>query len=195
MKKLYYAKLPKYLLVILLFLTTSLAIGQGFYNTTNWRFSNPKQFGFGLIDLDFADNNNGIAVGANGGIAYTTDGGAIWKYGAFTYMNPAGILTSTANFRMFNYVSSTTAYAVGSMGAMAKTTDGGATWSFVTTPLFTNTKNINACWFMDANKGYIGWEQNNTPDSLPKLYVTLNGGATWDSIAAPGVNSVGLLIM
>jgi gliding motility-associated-like protein len=157
---------------------------QGFYNTTNWRFSNPKQFGFGLIDLDFADNNNGIAVGANGGIAYTTDGGATWKYGAFTFMSPVGILTSTA-FQDVQFISATTAYAVGTNGCMAKTTDGGATWSFVRTPLYNNVKNINTVWFLDANKGYIAGQHNNAPDLAPKLYVTNNGGSTWDSIAAP----------
>ena len=184
MKKLYYAKLPKCLLVVLLFLTTSSAIGQGFYNTTNWRFSNPKQFGFTVIDMDFIDNNNGIAVGASGGIAYTTDGGTNWKYGAFTYFSPAGIITSTT-FQDVQFISPTTAYAVGSNGCMAKTTDGGATWSFITTPLFRNARNINTVWFLDNNKGYIGGQDNGTPDLAPKLYFTNNGGSTWDSITAP----------
>jgi gliding motility-associated-like protein len=184
MKKRYYVKLPKYLLVILLFLTTSTAIGQGFYNTTNWRFSNPKQFGFTVIDLDFFDNNKGIAVGANGGIAYTTDGGAKWNYGAFTYISPAGIITSTS-FQDVQFISATIAYAVGTNGCMAKTTDGGANWSFVNTPLYNGIRNINTVWFLDANKGYIAGQHNNAPDLAPKLYVTNNGGSTWDSIAAP----------
>jgi Photosynthesis system II assembly factor YCF48 len=177
-------KMPGYLLAFLFFLLTSTAIGQGFYNTTNWRFSNPKQFGFGLIDLDFADNNRGIAVGANGGIAYTTDGGAKWSYGAFTYMSPAGIITSTA-FQDVQFINTTTAHAVGTNGCMAKTTDGGATWTFVRTPLYNNAKSINTVWFLDANKGYIAGQHNNTPDLTPKLYFTNNGGATWDSMSAP----------
>ncbi len=177
-------KLPIYLLAFLFFLTTSTTIGQGFYNTTNWRFSNPKQFGFGLIDLDFADNNRGIAVGANGGIAYTTDGGAKWSYGAFTFISPAGILTSTT-FQDVQFINTTTAHAVGTNGCMAKTTDGGATWNFIRTPLFNNSKSINTVWFLDANKGYIAGQHNSTPDLTPKLYVTNNGGATWDSMAAP----------
>jgi gliding motility-associated-like protein len=88
-----------------------------------------------------------------------------------------------------HYVTANVAYAVGDRGCMAKTIDGGATWSFVNTPLFANSKNINACWFLDADKGYIGG-QFNTLDSLPKLYFTLNGGSTWDSIAAPAANGV-----
>ncbi len=177
-----------YCFLVLMILATGAAFAQG-YNTTNWKFSNPKQFGFTVLDVDYFDNNNAIAVGSNGGIAKTTDGGLNWTYGVFTYINPASFKV-TANFNDVHYVTSTVAYAVGSLGAMAKTTDGGATWNFVATPLLPNTKNINACWFVDANKGYIGGEQNNTSDSLPKLYITLNGGATWDSIAAPAVNGV-----
>ncbi|MBP6431475.1 MAG: gliding motility-associated C-terminal domain-containing protein [Ferruginibacter sp.] len=185
MNKNCYGKLPAFLLVILFTLTSVITNAQqGFYNTTNWRFSNPKQFGFTLIDLDFFDDNKGIAVGANGGIAYTNDGGVKWSYGAFTYFSPAGIITSTT-FQDVQFITATLAYAVGTNGCMAKTTDGGATWSFVRTPLYENAKNVNTVWFLDANKGYIGGQHNNTPDLAPKLYVTNNGGATWDSIAAP----------
>src|SRR6478672_8383906 len=63
---------------------------QGQYNTTNWKFSNPKQFGFTVFDVDYFDNSNVIAVGNDGGIAKSTNGGANWTYGPFTYVNPAG---------------------------------------------------------------------------------------------------------
>ncbi|MFM6925728.1 MAG: WD40/YVTN/BNR-like repeat-containing protein [Ferruginibacter sp.] len=186
MNKLYLKRI--YCFLVMMILITGAAFAQG-YNTTNWKFSNPKQFGFTVLDVDYFDNNNAIAVGSNGGIAKTTDGGKNWTYGVFTFLTTAS-LKSAPTFNDVHYVTSTIAYAVGNPGVMAKTTDGGATWTFVTTPLYANAKNINACWFTDANKGYIGGEQNNTPDSLPKLYVTLNGGATWDSIAAPAVNGV-----
>ncbi len=177
-----------YLLAILMLLVGGAAHSQG-YNTTNWRFSNPKQFGFTILDLDYFDNNNVIAVGSDGGIAKSTDGGSNWTYGPFTYLTPQGQQTK-ATFNDVHYITPTIAYATGDRGLMAKTTDGGVTWNFVTTPLFANSKNINACWFVDANKGYIGGDPNNAADSLPRLYVTLNGGATWDSIAPPAVNGV-----
>lgn len=183
MNKSCFGKLAKYLLVILSSFSSFLAASQN-YNTTNWRFSNPKQFGFTVLDLDFFDNNRGIAVGANGGIAYTTDGGTKWSYGAFVFPNAAGLQTSTS-FADVHFISATTAYAVGSNGAMAKTINGGASWTFVRTPLFNNAKPINAVWFLNENKGYIGGQHNNTPDLTPKLYFTLNGGATWDSMSAP----------
>ncbi|RYD91802.1 MAG: hypothetical protein EOP54_21830, partial [Sphingobacteriales bacterium] len=156
---------------------------QGQYNSTNWKFSNPKKFGFTLFDIDFFDNSNVLAVGGDGGIAKSTDGGTNWTYGPFTYINNAGLRTK-ASFLDVHYISASVAYAVGSGGCMAKTTDGGITWSFVQTPLFANNKNINSCWFLDANKGYIGGEFN-TLDSIPKVYFTNNGGSTWDSLVPP----------
>lgn len=182
-------RMGNYLLVILLSFSSMLASAQSNYNTTNWRFSNPKQFGITVLDVDFFDNNNAIAVGGDGGILRTTDGGTNWTYGPFTFVNAAG-LWQKPSFSDVHFVTATTAYAVGTLGAMVKTTDGGITWTQIKSPLYAAAKNINAVWFVDANKGYIGGQWNNTADSLPKLYFTLNGGATWDSIAAPGSNGV-----
>jgi gliding motility-associated-like protein len=181
-------KFTLYLVMVFTMIGTSIQaqVGQGFYNSVNWKFSNPQQFGFTVQDVDYFDNNNAIAVGSDGGIAKTTDGGSNWTYGPFTYNTTANVLTK-ATWSDVHFVTANVAYAVGSSGAMAKTTDGGANWSFLTTPLFAGSKNINAVWFLNKDTGYIGG-QFNTPDSLPKLYVTRNGGASWDSIAAPIAN-------
>lgn len=176
-----------FLLTILILSLGETSHAQG-YNNTNWRFSNPKPFGFTVLDVDYLDNNNAIAVGNDGTIAKSTDGGKNWTYGVFTYLTPTGFLTKATLYDV-HYVSSNVAYVSGTNGCMAKTIDGGATWSFVNTPLYNNQKIIYACAFVDENKGYIGG-QFNTPDSLPKLYFTLNGGASWDSITAPAANGV-----
>lgn len=175
--------LLKVALLLVLASNANQAMAQGQYNTTNWKFSNPKQFGFTIFDVDFFDNSNVLAVGGDGGIAKSTDGGANWTYGPFTYVNAAGLRTK-ASLTDVHFVSANVAYAVGTGGCMAKTTDGGLTWNFVQTPLFINNKNINTCWFLNENRGYIAG-QYNTIDSIPKLYFTNNGGATWDSLNAP----------
>jgi len=187
-------KLHYYLLIILFSFSSMLALGQG-YDTTKWKFSNPKQFGFTLQDVDFFDNNNVIAVGSDGGIARSRDGGSNWTYGPFTFVNPANGFLTKPSFSDVHFVTSTIAYAVGNLGCMAKTTDGGLTWTLINTPLSSNARNINAVWFTSPTTGYIGG-QWNTPDSIPKLYVTNNGGATWDSMAAPvsnGTTKVGFI--
>lgn len=179
-------KLHYYLLIILFSFSSMLIMGQG-YDTTKWKFSNPKQFGFTLQDVDFFDNNNVIAVGSDGGIALSRDGGSNWTYGPFTFVNPASGFLTKPSFSDVHFVTSTIAYAVGNLGCMAKTTDGGLTWTLINTPLSGNARNINAVWFTSPTTGYIGG-QWNTPDSIPKLYVTNNGGVTWDSLAAPASN-------
>ncbi|MBL7733242.1 MAG: gliding motility-associated C-terminal domain-containing protein [Chitinophagaceae bacterium] len=187
MKKLCYGKHLPYFLSALLCFSSLLAHSQvSNYNTINWRYSNPKQFGFTALDVDFLDDNNVIAVGSDAGIAKSTDGGRNWKYGPFTFQNAAG-QWQKPTMSDVHYVSSSVVYAVGSVGCMAKSIDGGNTWSFVRTPLYANARNINAVWFVNENTGYIGgaW---NTPDSIPKVYFTNNGGATWDSLSAPAVN-------
>jgi gliding motility-associated-like protein len=156
---------------------------QGVYNTRDWRFSNPIPLGFTVLDVDYLDDNIVIAVGENGGIARSSDGGRTWTYGIFTYTTPAAQITK-ASFQDVHVVNSSAMYAVGTGGMMAKSTDGGATWSFVSNPLFANARTINSVWFVDANTGYIGG-QWNTLDSIPKLYRTINGGASWDSLNAP----------
>jgi len=195
MNKNCFGKIRHYTAVILFSFISVFTLAQGppppppvqsLYKTSDWRFSNPKQFGFTILDVDFLDNNNVIAVGGDGGIAKSTDGGSNWTYGAFTFVTPAGTFTKQA-LNDVHYVSSSVAYVVGSSGCMAKTTDGGATWRFINTPLYPTSRSINAVWFVDENKGYIGGSWN-TADSIPKLYVTTNGGATWDSLAAPAVN-------
>lgn len=168
--------------VLILLFTSDSVFGQG-YDTTMWRFRDPKQFGFTVLDVDFYDDNNVIAVGSDGGIAKSRDGGANWTYGPFTFNNLAGLRVKPS-FSDIHYVTDQIAYAVGSSGTMAKTTDAGQTWSFITTPLYNRARSINAVWFINKDTGYIGG-QHNSMDSIPKLYFTQNGGATWDSLNAP----------
>jgi gliding motility-associated-like protein len=177
-----FTKTKRFVAPILLVFLASQGFAQG-YNTTNWRFSNPTQMGITFFDVDYFDDNNVIAVGAAGGIAKSTDGGRNWRYGPFTYNDPAG-LRIVATLNDVHYITSTIAYTVGDRGCMAKSTDGGQNWSFLTTPLYANSRNINAVWFINKDTGYIGG-QFNSIDSVPKLYITRNGGSTWDSIAAP----------
>lgn len=153
------------------------------YDTKFWRFSNPKPMGFTVLDAAYTDNNNVIAVGSEGGIARSSDGGTTWIHGVYTFPTQAGLITRSA-FQDLHVVNTNVAYAVGTGGAMIKTSDGGQNWSFVKTPLFAKGRNINAVWFINKDTGYIGG-QHNTPDSLPKLYFTYNGGTTWDSLNAP----------
>ena len=155
------------LIVLMMSLHATLSAQQETYDTRPWRFLNPTPMGMTFFDVDYTDNNNGIAVGTEGGIARTTDGGTNWTYGAFTFLNPAGTRVRPTVYDV-HAVNAQVAYAVGTQGMMAKTTDGGNSWTFVRTPLYARSRNINTVWFTSASTGYIGG-QHNAVDSIPRV--------------------------
>ncbi len=97
MNKHCFGKLHYFLLIILLPFFYSSLTAQVSYTMSKWRYSDPKPLGFTVLDVQFYDNNFGIAVGGSGGIARTFNGGAKWEYGAFTFTSPTG-LTTNGNF-------------------------------------------------------------------------------------------------
>jgi hypothetical protein len=115
MKKTCIGKLHYCILLVILFSASKLW-GQGSLDTANWRYSNPKQFGFTVLDLDFYDNNNAIAVGQAGGIAYTKNGGTKWTYGAFTFINAAGMRVRPNSFQDVHFVTANVALCSGRPG-------------------------------------------------------------------------------
>ena len=157
------------------------------------KYVNPFQYGFVLQDISFVDNNNGLAVGFNGSIAKTTDGGFNWQYIFYKYVSPAPANQVTmATFSDVQFVTPTIAYAVGLSGVMVKSTDGGINWTQVITPLTALSRHINALHFVNKDTGYIGGQPirtTNTTDinDAPKVYFTKNGGSSWDSLVTPFV--------
>ena len=106
-------KFQYYLLLILISISSTISFAQtSKFNKTDWKFSNPQQFGITILDVDFFDNNNAIAVGSDGGIAKTTDAGLNWTYGVFTFINPANGFETKGNFSDVHFITATTAYAV-----------------------------------------------------------------------------------
>jgi gliding motility-associated-like protein len=179
------------LLIGLFFLISSIAEGQlnPPVGSSPWKFANPTPVGHTWTDMSFINDNVGLAVGANGGIGRTTDGGRNWVSIPYKFVTNTGSV-SLASFNDVQFVTPTTAYAVGSGGLMVKSTDGGVNWSPVTTPLTALGKNINALHFLNKDTGYIGGAAINTTNTTsindaPKIYITKNGGVTWDSLVTP----------
>ena len=79
--------------------------------------------GFSINAIDFPTPQKGIAVGPDGLILMTTDGGATWEDHSFL---------TTDNLYAVHFYDADTGYAVGGTemitGLILKTTDGGATW-------------------------------------------------------------------
>lgn len=113
-----------------------------------------------LTAVSFIDENFGLAVGTNGVVLRTTDGGLTW----------AEQVSGTAyNLNDVQMVSSSVAYAVGEHGATLKSTDGGNSWALITSPAPTAT--ISACFFLSPSGGTVVG-----PGFISR---TVDGGVTW----------------
>ena len=133
-----------------------------------------------LYAVDFADANNGYAVGDSGSILKTTNSGTSWT--------PQ---TSGTTFKLTSVkaVNASVAYAVGYnattlIPVALKTTNGGTTWAQLTTNIPTLGL-FDGVSFSDANNGYIS--------SSNYVLKTTDGGSTWINTANPtGVSTLSI---
>ncbi len=176
--------MKKFTLQFIAFLLMLLSISAGIHaqmGTNQWKYSNPKPFGFWGWQMSYADDNTALLVGEYGGIAKTTDGGGTWEYFAFTTTNASGELVRPG-LNDVQFVTPTLAYAVGDDAIMIKSTNGGISWSLVTTPFSSVTNReynkIHTVCFLNANIGYIGGDGDSATNQAT-IYKTINGGASW----------------
>jgi photosystem II stability/assembly factor-like uncharacterized protein len=157
-----------YILVSAMFALT-IATAQG------WQWSNPVPTGNQLNSLFFCDMNTGYAVGSNGTIIKTLNGGESW-----TEQNSP---TDIPLFSVY-FTDAITGYAVGyylphiqpgksiltQQGSIIlKTTDGGLNWIIIGVGY---DYGKNAVCFTDENTGYAVGEYGT-------IIKTVNGGANW----------------
>ncbi len=112
-------------------------------------------------------STTGYAVGDNGTILKTTNGGAEWvaqDSGTTAKLNGVYVVTALA------------AYAVGDGGVILRTTDGGATWTALNSG---TTANLRSVYFRDVQTGWVVGDGGLT-------LRTLNGGNTWSVISGTG---------
>ncbi|MDQ7824436.1 MAG: hypothetical protein RDV48_16665 [Candidatus Eremiobacteraeota bacterium] len=120
-----------------------------------------------LNAVTFSGASTGWAVGGNGQISVTTDGGNNWS----------GFSKGSDHLYGISMVDNTTGWAVGgSSGAMIyKTTNGGATASDWTAQESPATKPLYGVSFSDSNIGtVVGDRGGDSP-----AYSTTDGGTTW----------------
>lgn len=125
----------------------------GWFTQTSGTVSN-------LNNVYFANSNTGLAVGQQGVILRTTNGGTNW----------ISITSGTPNhlFGVF-FVNSSTGYIVGDVGIVLKSTDGGIGWGAQNSGVNVQLQSIS---FLNANTGYVvGW--------YGTFLRTTNGGANW----------------
>ena len=116
-----------------------------------------------LLDIDFVDSTHGWAVGQDGTIIATSDGGETW------YSQASGF---ELTIRGIDFIDPQTGWAVGHLGLILHTSDGGRTWSVQghETALGLNLIRVR---FNGPDTGWIITERGGF------TLRTTDGGATW----------------
>jgi photosystem II stability/assembly factor-like uncharacterized protein len=121
-----------------------------------------------LIKVYTLDSFHAFAVGSNGVLLRTANGGYSWEQ----------IQTNTTN-KLFDvkFIDSSTGFICGENGTLLKSIDGGNTWN----PCATNTTlHLRSICFVNSNIGWISGSSGNSPIQLPAdsgvILKTTNGG-------------------
>jgi photosystem II stability/assembly factor-like uncharacterized protein len=111
-------------------------------------------------DITFASPSNGWAVGRDGNILATTDGGTSW----FSQKSE-----TWRNLEEVCFVDGQTGYAAGWVYTLLKTTDAGRTW---VNRYFGRTENLFTVFFISPECGWVGGQNG-------LISRTTNSGTNW----------------
>jgi photosystem II stability/assembly factor-like uncharacterized protein len=161
--------MKKLVFLLSLFCFTNTIISQGIWNT-------PANFGVSnfvtsqLNDVHFIDPTTAIAVGKEGTILKTDDGGLTWR----------GISSGTQNeLTSVDFINSLEGMIMGTFSTFLKTTDGGETWNAVS--------NLSgSIYFYDIKM--ISTSEAIAVGLIGNIYKTSNGGLNW-SLVPSGTSS------
>ncbi|MFC1734214.1 YCF48-related protein [candidate division KSB1 bacterium] len=113
-----------------------------------------------LISVYFVSANAGMAVGDNGTMIRTYNGGINWD------TIPS---VTTSDLKSVVFPISSIGYAVGAEGVILKTLNAGFSWSLLNS---VTTETLHSVWFITHDSGYIAG--NNAA-----IYKTTDGGNSW----------------
>ena len=121
---------------ISLFFNVSMVEGQ-------WEIIRNPEFDYVLESVYFVDLNNGWAVGTNGTIIKTDNGGTTWTPQA------SGI---TEDLSSIHFLNLTDGWIVGDNGVILRTVNGGTYWEAVAN---STSNHLHDIYFVDNNNGWI----------------------------------------
>jgi len=121
------------------------------------------------MDIYFSDESNGWAVGYNGTLMKTTDGGKTWS----------GTRVDSGDFRAVQFLDGNRGWLAGRDGAFYRTYDGGDSWERVVSTGYPPDEDFSNVWFQGDSLGLV--------QGLLGVYRTEDGGAEWTNNWLPMV--------
>ncbi len=113
------------------------------------------------MDICFSDESNGWAVGYNGTLMMTTDGGATWM----------GKTIDSGDFRAVQFLDGNRGWLAGRDGAFYRTSDGGENWERIVSTGYPPDEDFSNVWFQGDSFGLV--------QGLIGVYRTEDGGVEW----------------
>lgn len=118
-----------------------------------------------LYGVDFIDSSNGWAVGANGTIIHTSNGGMTWAN------QTSGVIL---DLNAVKFVSGTEGWAVGQSGMILHTTNGGGLW------MPQNSGTVVDLYDLSFVSQTQGWVAGGIYNQLKSVVInTTNAGTNW----------------
>ncbi|HSW12803.1 MAG TPA: YCF48-related protein [Solimonas sp.] len=127
-----------------------------------------------LTRVRFLDDKLGWAVGYDGTILHSADGGLSWT---LQHSDPEAKVLYDVLF-----LDAQNGIAVGAYGAYYRTADGGKTWEPQTSPIVDLGQHFNRLMRLDANTLFIAGERG-------MLARSTDGGANWTMMRSPYIGS------
>lgn len=148
--------------VLLIVLTSTLS------SQSDWQQLNSGVNNY-LQDVYFISRDTGWAVGYQGAILKTTNGGLSWSI-----QN----VTTNENLLSVNFIDNNYGWVGCSNGKILKTTNGGQNWQIIST----NFNEIYSIWFLNNNLGFALSSYITNYYRTGSVIKTTDGGSSWTSV-------------
>lgn len=126
---------------------------------------------FALNDIFSSDGSRVVAIGADGRISVSNDGGQTWVYAV------TGGFSACGNFRSAFFTDENEGYVCGTNGKFFKTTDSGQHWNQLMLPI---SSTLYVVFFPSKETGFVTGDEG-------VIFKTKDKGASWYSVPVNGL--------